>query len=66
MDDQYVTGSCRSARVVCTDRKHKGGFPLLVLIEDDAGNEIAVPYRSVGDSPDSQHFPGEDLGLVVI
>lgn len=66
MEELYITNSCRDARVICNDRKHKGGFHVLVLIRDDTGNEIAVPYRSIDDKPESQHFPGEDLGLVAI
>lgn len=54
----------RSARIICSDRKGFGdGYPILALIADDGGNEIAVPYGSDLKCEKNHHFPGEDLSL---
>lgn len=58
------TNSGRDVRIICTDRKGYGGkCPVLGLIKDESGNEVAIPYSSDFICKQSQHFPGEDLTI---
>jgi hypothetical protein len=60
------TVSGRKARIICEDRVWTGNkFPILALVECDGGNEIAIPYSADLKCQKSQHFPGENLTLVV-
>ncbi len=60
---QTVSG--RKARIICRDRAWAGNkFPILALIESDAGNEIAIPYDEDLKCEKSAHFPSEDLSIV--
>lgn len=59
------TISGRNARIICNNRKWiSDKFPILALVENDVGCEIAIPYDKHLKCEKSQHFLGEDLSLI--
>jgi hypothetical protein len=68
INKSYQTSSGRKARIVCTDRSGFGEkLPIIALIKNDSGDEIAVPYSKDLRLYNSIHFSkNEDLSLVEI
>lgn len=59
------TVSGLNMRIVCMDRKHPDGRPILALIESEAGIEYGVAYKTMTDKPVCQFLPGHDLSISI-